>query len=38
MPEVESLNMAHINTRMLEASKTRQQISTGSDVLKFVIN
>ena len=30
--------MAHVNTRILEASNTRQQTSNGSDVLEFVMN
>jgi hypothetical protein len=30
--------MAQVNMRVLEPSTTRQQTSTGSDVLEFVMN
>jgi hypothetical protein len=36
-PEVKAANIAHVKTRVLEASKTCQQISNGSDVLEFVM-
>jgi hypothetical protein len=32
-----SLKMAHVKTCVLEASNTRQQISTGSDALEIVM-
>ena len=38
MPGPEASNIAHVKMRVLEASKTCQQISNGSDVLEFVMN
>jgi hypothetical protein len=37
-PEAEAPNIAHVKTRVLEASSTRQQTSDGSDLLEFVMN
>ena len=37
-PGPEASNIAHVKMRVLEASKTCQQISNGSDVLEFVMN